>query len=153
MRGASEPTAAAKLRPANAADLVSVEQLLEENGLPRDGVREALDDFIVAELGGQVVGAIGLEVYGNCALLRSAVVKDTERGTGLGARLVDGILERAGGHSVQSVYLLTTTAEDYFPRFGFAPTARDEVPSQLNQSVEFRGACPDTAVVMVRAIV
>lgn len=148
----SARSSTAKLRAASRADLPSVEQLLVSNKLPSDGVSDSFDDFIVAEADGLVVGAIGLEVYGDAALLRSAVVHEGVRGTGLGADLVDGILRHARARGVQSVFLLTTTAEDYFPRFGFAVTSRDGVPASLKQSREFRGACPDTAILMARRL-
>jgi amino-acid N-acetyltransferase len=47
-----------------------------------------------------------------------------------------------------TVFLLTTTAERFFPRFGFEPIARDEVPASVLASVEFQSACPESAIVM-----
>jgi amino-acid N-acetyltransferase len=46
------------------------------------------------------------------------------------------------------VFLLTTTAERFFPRFGFEEIARDEVPASVQASVEFQSACPASAIVM-----
>ena len=46
------------------------------------------------------------------------------------------------------MYLLTTTAERYFPRFAFKRITREDVPDSLQASVEFRDACPASAVVM-----
>ena len=48
-----------------------------------------------------------------------------------------------------SVYLLTISAQNYFPRFGFKQITRAEIPESLNASAELRGACPDSAVVMM----
>ena len=62
------------LRPAAASDRPAVAELLRAAELPLDGVPAGLEHFIVATRGGEVVGAIGLEVYGDAALLRSAVV-------------------------------------------------------------------------------
>jgi amino-acid N-acetyltransferase len=53
---------------------------------------------------------------------------------------------------VREVYLLTTTAHAYFPRFGFTRVARDEVAPAVRESEEFRGACPDTAVAMHKTL-
>jgi len=44
--------------------------------------------------------------------------------------------------------LLTTTAGDYFARHGFVQSHRPMTPCALNESAEFQGACPDTAVFM-----
>jgi amino-acid N-acetyltransferase len=85
-------------------------------------------------------------------LLRSAVVSPEHRGTGNGRRLVELLLERAEEDGIEQLYLLTTTAEDYFPRFGFALTTRSTVPEAVKASAEFQGACPDTAIVMTLRI-
>ena len=50
----------------------------------------------------------------------------------------------------KALYLLTTTAESYFPSFGFAPTSREAVPEDVRATAEFQGACPASAAVMVR---
>jgi amino-acid N-acetyltransferase len=46
-----------------------------------------------------------------------------------------------------AIYLLTTTAERYFPKFGFERIARDDVPATVRTSVEFTSACPSSAAV------
>jgi amino-acid N-acetyltransferase len=141
-----------QIRCATSSDLSAVENLLTASDLPTDGVRDNFSSFVVADDDGAIAGAIGLEKYGSCALLRSAVVRPDQRGNGIGRRLVEQLLERAEEAGVDEIYLLTTTAEDYFPRFGFRRTSRSVVPDALKQSAEFRGACPDTAVVMTRRI-
>ena len=45
---------------------------------------------------------------------------------------------------------LTTTAERFFPRFGFERITRDDVPASVQASIEFREACPASATVMRR---
>ena len=137
-----------KIREATSRDLDAVENLLSANSLPLDGVKENFSTFVVAEDRGKIAGAIGLEQFGRAALLRSAVVSPEYRGTGVGRRLVEQVLERAEKGGIEELFLLTTTAEKYFPRFGFARTTRSNVPAALKASAEFQGACPDTAVVM-----
>jgi amino-acid N-acetyltransferase len=66
----------------------------------------------------------------------------------VGVRIVEGALALARARGVRSVYLLTTTAEQFFPRFGFKPVPRADVPAGVQQSVEFQSACPSTAVAM-----
>lgn len=141
-----------QLRKATEADLSAVEDLLSASNLPLDGVKENFSDFVVAEDKDGIAGAIGLEKFGSIALLRSAVVSPRHRGSGIGSQLVEHLLERAGDDGIDELYLLTTTAEKYFPRFGFTPTTRSAVPDALKSSAEFQGACPDTAVVMTRRI-
>ena len=141
-----------KIRRARKSDLPAVEELLLASKLPLDGVRDHFTDFIVAEDNNGIEGAVGLEKYESVALLRSAVVAADHRGTGIGRQLVEQVLERAEEDGIDELYLLTTTAENYFPRFGFKPTTRAAVPEELKSSAEFRGACPDTAVVMKRRL-
>lgn len=130
------------------ADLEEISDLLATNSLPLDGVADSLERFIVAREDGRIVGCIGLEVYGGSALLRSAAVHDEVRGRGIGSMLVNEILADAQEQGVAAVYLLTTTAENYFPAFGFERIDRSEVPLELDASEELKGACPASAIVM-----
>lgn len=141
-----------KIREATSRDLDAVESLLSASNLPLDGVEENFSSFVVAEDRGEIAGAIGLERFGSVALLRSAVVSPDYRGSGVGRRLVERLLERAETEGIEELFLLTTTAEKYFPRFGFARTTRGAVPAAVKASAEFQGACPDSAVVMTRRI-
>ena len=136
------------LRAATAGDHAAVLGLLEAAGLPLAGVPAAMADFLVVEREGRIVGAVGIERYGDSALLRSAVVEPGLRGTGVGASLVDGVLAQARRQGARDVYLLTTTAERWFPRFGFVRIDRDAVPAGVRTSVEFREACPASAAAM-----
>src|SRR2546430_6957015 len=141
-----------QIRSATNSDLSAVEGLLAASDLPTDGVRDNFSSFVVADDNGAIAGAIGLEKYGSFALLRSAVVSPDHRGNGVGRRLVEQLLERAEEAGVDEIFLLTTTAEEYFPRFGFTRAERATVPDAVKASAEFRGACPDTAVVMTRPL-
>ena len=142
----------AQLRAAVPADLPAVERLLAASGLPLDGVREALPTFIVAEAGGGLVGVAGLEVCCDNALLRSVAVDPEWRSRGLGRALVTRVISDAEARGIRALYLLTTTAERYFPSFGFERITRDEVPHDVRETEEFRSACPASATVMRRSL-
>lgn len=135
-------------RPATPADLPEVLALLQASGLPIAGVAEHIQGFVLALEDGELVGCAGLEVHGQAGLLRSVAVEESHRSQGLGARLTQGIIELARTKNLQSLSLLTTTAQTYFPRFGFEPIARGDLPAELAASEEFKGACPDTAIAM-----
>ncbi len=140
------------IRCADRSDLNGIEKLLTESDLPTAGVAGSLDHFIVATDRDALIGAVGLEVFGDTALLRSAVVDRGVRSTGLGTSLVLRVIALASEIGVRDLYLLTTTAENYFPRFGFVRTTRDAVPEGIKNSAEFQGACPASAIVMVAAM-
>ena len=140
------------IRPALPSDWPAIEALLQSHALPTDGARAHLDTFVVALRGGTLIGVAGLEVYGDAALLRSVAVADNERCQGIGRALLDVIVPLAQQHGVATLYLLTTTAADYFARQGFVRVARETAPAALQASAEFRGACPASAVFMARPL-
>ena len=133
---------------ATAADTTAILRLLEDVGLPQDGLRHHLATTLVARRDGKLIGSAALELYVYGALLRSVAIDGSSQGQGLGKRLTEAAIELARTHGVRVLYLLTTTAEKFFPRFGFEPITRDDVPNDVRQSVEFTSACPATAAVM-----
>ena len=141
------------IRRATHADEAAVAALLTASHLPLEGVHDALSCFVVAEDAGDIVGVAGIEecgVAGEHALLRSVAVSTDWRSKGLGRALVSRAIALAEERGAKALYLLTTTAENYFPSFGFQQTSRDAVPADISNTVEFKGACPASAIVMVR---
>ena len=143
----------AAIRHAEPEDLPGIERLLETSELPTEGVADALNGFFVAEHDGELVGVVGVEECCEYGLLRSTAVSPEWRSRGLGRQLVQRAIAESESKGVQSLYLLTTTAEQYFPSFGFAKTTRDTVPDSVRRTAEFTGACPASATVMVRELV
>lgn len=137
-----------EVRAATCDDLQPASELLKASGLPLDGFFDHLEHALVATRAGRIVGVVELEVYGDSALLRSLVVAPSERGMRLGERLTADALALARHRGAHDVYLLTETAERFFPRFGFAAEDRSLAPEALHQSEEFRTACPASAVMM-----
>lgn len=143
-------TAPAAIRGATTEDLPGIEALLMASGLPTAGVAGALGSFLVAEHDGAIVGVVGVEQCCEYGLLRSTAVDASWRSRGLGRQLVERAIASAEAAGLRALYLLTTTAEHYFPSFGFSVTTRERVPDVVRQTEEFRSACPASAVVMVR---
>jgi amino-acid N-acetyltransferase len=140
------------IEPATRADLPAAHTLLQCHLLPIDGVDDHVKTMVVAREGSQLVGLAALEVYADSALLRSVAVDSAVQGNGVGHRLTEAALQMAHAHSVNTVFLLTTTAERFFSRFGFEVITRTDVPASVQQSIEFRSACPASAVVMRKQI-
>ncbi len=140
------------VRAARADDVPAVHALLQANALPLDGVVAPLDGFVVAELDGRLVGVAGIERCGAGpeALLRSVAVAEGWKGRGLGRALVTRAIADAEARGLTALYLLTTTAEHYFPTFGFRAVERAKVPAAIRATDEFTSACPASAVVMAR---
>jgi amino-acid N-acetyltransferase len=138
---------------ATPTDANGVLGLLERTHLPTDGLVDHISTTLVARESGRIVGSAALEIYNDGALLRSVAVDPAMQGTGLGHRLTEAATERAIEMGVPVLYLLTTTAEHFFPRFGFSRIEREDVPASVRQSVEFQSACPATAVVMRKLLI
>lgn len=136
------------VEPATVADLPDVLALLAGHSLPLEGAAEHLDTMLVARKDATVVGVAALERYPDGDLLRSLAVAVAVQGSGVGRMLTTAALHMAAAAGVQDVFLLTTTAERYFPKFGFERIARGDVPVSVQASVEFGSACPASAVVM-----
>lgn len=138
----------ATIRRASSGDWQHISALLSASALPLEGAREHLGGFVVAERGGSIVGCAAVERYGTAGLLRSVAVARTERGRGTGAALVEWCLADAVRAGLSTLVLLTTTAAEYFPRFGFSVVDRRVLPDAVRASAEFRGACPASATAM-----
>ena len=123
-------------------------RLLVEQRLPLEGLREHLATTLVAREDGRIVGSAALEIYADGALLRSVAVASDLRGQHVGHRLTETALRLARERHVAAVYLLTETAADYFPRFGFERITRADVPPGVLTSIEFTSVCCTSATVM-----
>ena len=137
-------------RQADPSEKEVVVSLLQAVGLPLEGVDEHFSDFIVAQIKGELAGCAGLEIHGEHGLLRSVAVMPARRREGVGSRLVRAVLAEARRQRLKSLTLLTETAIDYFPHFGFVTISRDDVPVEVRASAEFQGACPESAVGMIQ---
>ena len=140
------------VRPARPEDWPAIEQLLVARGLPIAGARLHLGTFLVAERAAALVGCAGIERYGEVGLLRSVAVAGAVAGRGLGTEMVAASLELGRRLGLQRLFLLTTNAVDYFPRFGFQSISREALPAALAESEELRGACPASATPMLRLL-
>lgn len=136
---------------ASGSDLPAIRGLLAAASLPADDISESLlKDFIVVREGDRLVGAVGLERYGDCALLRSLVVAESVRGRGYGDALIREIEAHARDSDIASIYLLTTTAAPFFAARGYRPLARSAAPPSICRTSQFSTLCPASAVFMVK---
>ncbi|MFX1514656.1 MAG: GNAT family N-acetyltransferase [Promethearchaeota archaeon] len=138
-----------KITRAVEEDLQGVFLLLKTVDLPKEGVTEHFHTFFVARDGDLIVGCIGIEIYSappdpSIGLLRSVAVHPSFQGKGIGHQLVEKIHEFSNQEDLKEVYLLTETAEHYFPKFGYVIIPREEADPKIKQSVEFTTLCIDS---------
>lgn len=145
----TESNADRLIRPALPDDLAILQRWLAAAGLPIADLTDAhMQDFLIAESAGQPAGMIGLEPYSDCGLLRSLIVAESNRGSGLGAQLVAALEELAAARDLQELWLLTIDADPFFARLGYAVMQRVDAPGAIQESAEFSSLCPGDAVLM-----
>ncbi len=130
----------------------SIIALLTTENLPTADLPETLETFMVTKQDNEVTGVVGLEIYGDFALLRSLAVNKGYRNQGLANSLLGQIEALALSKKLKAIYLLTETAPDYFSRKGYDKITRADVPADVQQSTEFSHVCPQSAIVMRKAL-
>lgn len=140
------------IRHANPEDFLPVCALLESENLPVSDLRKDMKDFFLAEMENQTVASIGIDRYGQDALLRSMVVNSPQRNLGIASELVSHLEAHARQQGIYTLYLITNTAEDYFARMAFEPITREQVPSLVATSAEFNGLCPASSTIMRKVL-
>jgi N-acetylglutamate synthase-like GNAT family acetyltransferase len=136
-----------KIRPAELEDQKVIRSLLWEYKLPLEG----LEDTTLWALqlsSGEVVGTAGLEIYGSQGLLRSVAVIKNKCNQGYGTALVAYVIGEAKKRHMRNLFLLTTTAPEFFRKLGFKEESREKVVGGIVDSAEFKSTCPKTAVLM-----
>ena len=136
------------LRQATKNEYRAITHLLASNQLPTADIHEQNVTLFVGLIDEKVVATIGVETYGNEVLLRSLCVKDGFKNQKLGEKMLAYLLGFCTHENIQTVYLLTTTAEHYFERHGFETITRDETPQSIQNTREFQSICPSSAIIM-----
>ena len=111
-----------------------------------------MTNFWIAYAGDDLVGIIALECFGKVGLLRSLAVTPQYRSRGAARVLCNQVLVDARRHAITDIYLLTTDADAYFQRHGFAVIDRDAAPAEIKSTQQYAELCPDSAIVMHRKI-
>ncbi len=122
-------------------------ELLKKNHLPTDDISELTKLFTLTNKN-EVVGTIGIEFYKDVALLRSLAVSQDYRSKGVGTQLIEHIESFAKQNGAKELFLLTTTASNYFSKKSYQKIERNDVPGELKKSTEFSSTCPSSAVTM-----
>lgn len=99
-----------------------------------------------------LIGIVGVEIYETVGLLRSLAVIDTYRNCGYGQALVTHAETWALQRGVKTLYLLTTTATNFFRRLNYEPVPRSEAPTSIAGTTQFAGLCPGSSIFMRKII-
>ncbi len=150
--GSSASPSALPIEAARRDDEPALVGLLAAAELPASDLADHLGSFLVLRDGEGLAGAVGLELHGPDALLRSLVVRPERRQAGVGRALLREAVALARRSGVERLYLLTTTAAPFFERHGFGRTARNGVPAAIAASTQFQGLCPATAICLAARV-
>jgi amino-acid N-acetyltransferase len=120
--------------------------------LPTEGIEDHIDDFHVIKDKKDVIGIGGIEIYDEAGLMRSIAVNPRYQKKGLGRRIIEHLLKYAKEKSVNELFLLTDTVPKLYEKFGFEYIKRENANLKIEQSEEFKGSCPNTADLMVKAL-
>ena len=142
-----------KIRKCRQFDLARVCEILASFDLPTEDINTLnLREFWVAEEQGQVIGVGGIERNGNIGLVRSLAVQQEHQSNGVAKKIYDAIEKYAVDKGVLRLYLLTTTAEEYFQKLGYETIDRDSAPIPIKESNQFSNLCPQSAVLMQKRL-
>jgi amino-acid N-acetyltransferase len=114
------------VRPANTADVAKIRQianpLVEQRvllGKELVELYESIQEFVVAELDGEVVGFGALHVmWEDLAEVRTLAVSSAAQGRGVGAAILEELLQRARTLGIHRVFCLTFETK-FFSSHGF----------------------------------
>ena len=116
----------------------AVEEVIAACGLHTEDITaRVLRNTIVARKGSRIIGTVALETAGSCALLRSLAVREKYRRQGVASQLLAAIEKSARQMGIQTLYLLTLTAADFFANRGFKGTERADAPADIRDTAEF----------------
>jgi N-acetylglutamate synthase-like GNAT family acetyltransferase len=136
-----------ELREAHEQDVPAIVALIASGAevgllLPRDenSVRVHLEDFTVSEEDGVVIGCAALTpLKPDVAEIRSLIVREEQRGRGIGRALVRALLRHASEVGYDEVVAVTKGAVGFYAGLGFAETSFDRFPPDVLRECD---ACP-----------
>lgn len=126
-------------------DLARVKRMLANAEMITEGVEWPGGCYLMAFLGDEPVGAVGVEPRLDSALIRSLYVVPAMRQRGLGAQLLAAARKAAHTRGARHLYLFSTEAGGFFQRFGFeeVPVARVFEALSGAPQVEYYRARPE----------
>ena len=141
------------MRAENISLNTEVEALLTEAQLPVSDLSSSLSlSLLGMRESGRLVGVVGIEVYGAVGMLRSLAVASARRNTRLGVSLVSNAEALAAERGVKTLYLLTSTAAEFFARLGYEAIPRSEAPAAIAATAQFSDLCPASSTFMRKVL-
>lgn len=134
-----------ELRQAHSTDIVGILELirpLEQSGAlvrrPRERLETEIEDFVVIERDGLIIGCAALHEYPEEGMgeLACLALHPEYRGEQRGERLLDHLTQRARRHGLKRIFALTTQAVHWFRERGFEIGRREELPAERRKTYD-----------------
>jgi N-acetylglutamate synthase-like GNAT family acetyltransferase len=126
-------------------DIGVVRAMLTRAAMLTDGIDAPSSCYLLAYIGDEPVGVVGIEPHLDAALIRSLYVADAMRSRGIGAKLMAAARKAAHTRGARHLYLFSTDAGEFFQRLGFEQVPVDEVVKAMRGApqAEYYRAHPD----------
>jgi N-acetylglutamate synthase-like GNAT family acetyltransferase len=126
-------------------DLDLVRAMLERAAMLTGGLDAPSSCYLIAYIGDEPVGLVGIEPRLDAALIRSLYVADAMRSQGIGAKLVTAARKAAHTRGARHLYLFSTDAGEFFRRLGFEKVPAEETIKAMRGApqAEYYRAHPD----------
>lgn len=141
-----------KVRKLNLNDYPGIKSLLKLYDLPVSDLDFAPLIIFGVKRNNMLIGIGALETYGANAIVRSVAVDKKYQNQGLGKEIVQHLEKEAKLIGIKNLYLLTTTAENFFKLQYYSETNRNDCPAEIRLSKEFAEICPSTAACLYKPI-
>lgn len=142
----AQKAAVMSVRQAKMSDVDAIEIIVkywadQGENLPRSrySIIHDIQDFVVAELDGQVIGCACLYIYQTgLAEIRSVGVMPESQGHGQGRAMIQYLLEQAS-HIELARVIVMTRVPDFFNKLGFTNTPKESLPEKVIKDCDI---CP-----------
>ncbi len=140
------------IQPLNKTNLPSIKVLLESYELPDSDIETSHALFFGIKKKNQLLVTGAIEIYDSDAILRSVAVHRDFQKIGYGKIMVKFLEKKAIQLGIKKLYLLTTTAENFFRKCNYNSISRELCPESIKTSTQFAEICPSNASCMCKKL-
>jgi radical SAM superfamily enzyme YgiQ (UPF0313 family)/N-acetylglutamate synthase-like GNAT family acetyltransferase/2-polyprenyl-3-methyl-5-hydroxy-6-metoxy-1,4-benzoquinol methylase len=123
-----------KIIRAKPKDASLLGKLLQACNLSTTGLEDQIHHFYAAWSGGEMIGSIGLEIYGKYGIIRSTAVLPQYRKKGIGSKLAKKMIDFARTQGIGELYLKTEDEAAFFKHVGFSHILPEQIPTEIKDA-------------------
>lgn len=127
-------------------NLEAIQHFLKENKLRTSIVINEQSIYFYIQNEGRIIGTIGAELNGHCALIRAAGVSPEYRRQRVANRLFDRLVQELELNGVTYLYLFSRQAADFWSNMGFSKCEIQEVIDVLSNTPQVQEFLKDNSI-------